>query len=316
MEKKNFKKGFIASIDQNNDGTLDLKDVSAVAQTVGIFAKSAASVIITSSEEKSRELERKTLRPIFIEDLNKPNFLLPKLIRLTEMDRKRAESPVCIGSIGFISVHKDFQIVNIFKDKSAYFKLTFYPNYESELNYVDPCDRDRYIALENYFDFLKKARVNEIQKIAQDLGAKYFRVIYKEESSSRSNSESSFNGTAKFLGKSATINADVNKASTENYKMSVAAEMNCPGHTPFEPKLSYLQQESHIQTLIALRMDPVSPITHYKHTLQFSNSTGIKENDAIKIDAALKGLKFGGNITLSNEVRNESKRFLEYEIDF
>lgn len=32
-----------------------------------------------------------------------------------------------------------------------------------------------YLALEKYFDYLKIAQVNELQKIAQELGAKHFR---------------------------------------------------------------------------------------------------------------------------------------------
>ena len=310
------KKEIVTAIDQNDDGALDIKDVSALAQTVGILAKSAASVVKNSTAEKNREIERKALRPIFAEDLDKTDFLLSKLIRLTTIDKKRAESPVCVGSIGFISVHKDLSIVNIFKDKADYFKLTFFPNAESELYYVDPSDRDRYNALDSYFEYLKNVRIDELQKIAQDLGAKHFRVTYKEQQTSTSNKNTKLKGTGKTLNSSANINADIIHASTEKCTVEVAAEMTCPGHAPFEPKLCYLQQEHDIQTLISLRMDSTSPITHYKRTLQFSNSSGIKENDAIRIDAALKALKIVANTTIANEVRNEFKRFLEYELDF
>ena len=47
-----------------------------------------------------------------------------------------------------------------------------------------------------------------------------------------------------------------------------------------------------------------------------SISSGMKENDAIKIDAALKGMKCSGNTTVSSEARNEDRRYLEYEISF
>lgn len=46
-------------------------------------------------------MERKTLLPIVLEDLN--DYQMPKLIRITERDKKYSESEVCKGSIGFWS---------------------------------------------------------------------------------------------------------------------------------------------------------------------------------------------------------------------
>lgn len=63
-------------------------------------------------------------------------------------------------------------------------------------------------------------------------------------------------------------------------------------------------------------MDKDSPMSHQKYTLKLSNSYGIKEKDAIKIDAVLKTMKISGNTTFTSEVQNESRRFFEYEVDF
>ena len=103
---------------------------------------------------------------------------------------------------------------------------------------------------------------------------------------------------------------------TETSAIEVAAEMDCPGHAPVKPTLHYLQRDPSIENLIALRMDETSPISHHRLTLNFSQTSGIKEKDAVKIDAALKAMKISGNTTVTNEVRNESRRFFEYEIDF
>lgn len=310
------KETIVNAADQNDDGSLDLKDVSVIAGSISNAAKETATSVIMSAGEKHRELERKLLQPIFVEDLNNADFLLSKLVRIAEMDKRHAESEVCTGSIGFISDQKDLKIVTIFKDKVDAFGLTFYPDTDSELYYVDPSDRDRYIALDDYFNYLKIARVNELQKIAQDLGAKHFCVTYKEQKTTFSSKNANAKGTVKYAGDSATIEAAHELASTDISTTEVAAEMNCPGHAPVEPKLCYLQREPSIQTLITLRMDKDSPLTHQKYTLKLSNSSGIKEKDAIKIDAALKGMKISGNTTVTSEVRNESRRFFEYEIDF
>lgn len=306
----------VNTVDQNNDGTFDMKDVSSIAGAIGTAAKNTASAVKTGAEEKSREMERKLLQPIFPDDLDDADFLVSKLVRVTEIDKKRAESEVCIGSIGYITVQKDFRVVNIFRDKIDCFGLTFYPDAESELYYVDPCDRDRYIALDDYFGYLKVARVNELQKIAQDLGAKHFRVTFKEQKTTSSANVQKAKVNFKTAGNSASGDAEHNLVSDDMTAAEVAAEMECPGHAPFAPKLHYLQREPCIQSLIDLRMDKSSPILHQKFTLKLSNSSGIKEKDAIKIDAAIKLMKIAGNTTVTTEVRNESRRFFEYEIDF
>ena len=269
-----------------------------------------------SAEEKSRQLELKSLRPVFPETLDDADFLMPKFIRVAERDRKHAESEVCKGSIGYLSDQKGFRIVNIFRDSIEAFGLTFCPDCDSEFYYVDPSDRDQYIALFDYFSYLKVARVNELQKIAQDLGAKHFRVTYKEQKTSFSRNAVKAKGNAKVPSGTITADAEHDLSASAVSNVEVAAEMQCLGHAPTEPKLCYLQREPSIQSLITLRMDKTSPMLHQKYTLKLSNSSGIKEKDAVKIDAALKAMKISGNTTVISEAQNESRRFFEYEIDF
>ena len=111
-------------------------------------------------------------------------FLTPILIRIVDRDKKRAESEVCQGSIGFESDQKGLYIVNIFRDSIDAFNLMFYPDCDGEFYYIDPSERQRYIVLDEYFSYLKISRVNELRKIAQALGAKHFKVTYKEEQTS------------------------------------------------------------------------------------------------------------------------------------
>lgn len=310
------KESIIKAVDQNDDNSLDMKDVSALAEIVGNAAKNAAAIVKSSAEEKSLEHEKKLLQPIFLEDLDSADFALTKLIRVTEIDKRRAESEVCKGSIGYIDEQKDLKIVTIFSNRIDAFGLSFFPDTDSGLYYVDPTDRDKYIALDDYFAFLKMARINELQKIAQDLGAKHFRVTYKEQKTNLVSNKAKGKATYKNIG--VNINADYEKGASSHISTSaeIAAEMDCPGHAPVEPKLQYLQRDPSIQSLIALRLDPTSPTTHQVLTLKFSTSSGIKEKDAVKIDAALKSMKLSGNTTVASEVQNEARRIFEYEVDF
>lgn len=303
----------IQSADQNDDGKFDMEDVSVIAKSVGNSVKQGTIALKGSVDEQARLLELKTLQPIFPDALDSTEFLMPKFIRVADRDKKHAESEVCQGSIGYTSNSKGFQYVNIFRDSIDYFGLMFYPDSDYEFYYVDPSDRDRYVALDEYFSYLKIARVNELQKIAQDLGAKYFKVTYKEEQTSFS--EKKMKGHANVKG-IATADAEHNSMEKKYSTVEIAAEMEFPGHAPIKPQLKYMQRDPSIQTLVAMRMDENAPLLNQKYMLKMSNSSGMKEADAAKIDGVLKGMKISGNATVSSEAKNEARRYLEYEIKF
>lgn len=307
------KDAIVRSTDQNDDGKFDKEDISAIADSVSESVKNSAQALKESAEEKSRQLELKRLQPIFTETIDNADFSMPKFIRITERDKKYSTSEVCQGSIGYFSDHKGLRIVNIFSDSIDPFALSFYPDKGSEFYYVDPTDRDRYIALDDYFGYLKIERINELQMIAQSLGAKHFKVTYKEEQTSLTQKKSKGNMKATGL---ASADAEHSFSDQKYSTVEIAAESDYPGHEPVMPQLKYMQRDPSIKTLVAMRMDVSSPLSHQKFMLKMSNSSGIKESDAIKIDAVLKGMKLNGNASVASEAKNESKRYLEYEIDF
>ena len=309
---KNIFDNAVLSVDQNDDGKFDMEDVSAIAESMSSSIKKGAMSLKQTADEKARQMELKALQPIFLQDLDAANFLMPKFIRIAERDKKRAESEVCKGAIGYGSDQKGLHIVNIFRDSINAFGLTFYPDSDSEFYYIDPTDRDRYISLDEYFPYLKVARITELQRIAQDLGAKYFKVTYKEEKVSFT--EKSGSAHAKVV----VSNADASQHMEEKKfaAVDIAAENSFPGHTPIKPDLKYMQKDPSIQALVEMRLNTTAPLLRQKFMLKMSTSSGLKENDAAKIDAVLKGMKFSGNTTVSSEVQNESRRYLEYEIEF
>ena len=92
--------------------------------------------------------------------------------------------------------------------------------------------------------------------------------------------------------------------------------MTFPGHPPIRPQLKYMQRDPSVQALVSMRMDEAAPLLQQKYMLKMSNSSGIKESDAVEIDAVLKGLKCSGNATVVSEAKNEARRYLEYDITF
>ena len=254
--------------DQNADGKFDMEDVSAIAESVGKAMKKGGLALKETIDEKARQLELKNLSPIFLDTLNTEEFILPKFIRVTDRDKKHAESEVCQGSIGFGTDQKELHIVNIFKDSIDAFGLSFYPDCDSEFYYVDPSDRNCYIALNEYFSYLKIARISELQKIAQNLGAKHFKVTYKEEKVSFLGKKTATKINAK-LAASAEVEHDY-----ENKKYSsadIAAEMEFPGHDPEKPIVKYWKNDPNIINLVEMRMNEQTPLLHQKFMLKLSN---------------------------------------------
>ncbi|HIU36433.1 MAG TPA: hypothetical protein IAC53_07515 [Candidatus Fimenecus excrementigallinarum] len=290
------------AMDQNDDGKFDKDDVAQVANTIK-----------ENADEKARQLELKILQPIFPSDVDSGDFLLHKFIRVADRSRRYADSKACRGAIGHYSTHKGIRILNIFRDSADLFGITFYPDCRSEFYYIDPSDRDRYIALDDYFSYLKMERVSELQRIAQDLGAKHFRVTYVEDKSSFAEKKADAKIKAKAVGGGEMTHKTEKK---EYATIEIAAEMTCAGHEPIKPKLKYLLRDPSIQALVAMRLDKKAPLTHQKFMIKLSNSSGLKENDAVKIDTILKSMKFVGNTTVASEAKNEERRYLEYEIDF
>lgn len=294
----------VTAVDQNNDGKITMDDLTATTKRWR-----------EERDLKKREAELKLLRPLFDEDLQSPGFNLPKMVRVIEMDKKHSESDLCIDSIGHESEYKGLRVVNIYPDNLKTFGLSFYPDVDNDVYYVDPCDRDRYIALDEYFNYLKVARVSELQKIAQDLGAKHFKVTYKEyaRSSSKKQSMKSANMTLPNEATSANAEQFVNENSFS--KVEIAAEMTCLGHEPVEPTLVYFKRDPQIQSLVALRMSD-NAMTHQTYTLKMSNTSGIKSKDAASIDAAVTSMKANINVSIEKEAESENNRYFEYEIDF
>ena len=287
------------------DAELDKHAKELVDAAVGA-AQSFAEVI--NNGKDSWNLKR--LKPIFINDLN--GMIFSRLVRIVEREKK-FDIDVCKGSIGYWGTCKGERWMNIFKDSVSKFGLDFYPNDEVNFYYVDPTNKDSYIVLDEYFDRLKQVRVSELQKIAQDLGAKYFRVTYIKERTTLSKKAANGKGS---IHKKGNGSAQMNATEQKYDRMDIAAEMSFPGHKPVMPHVRYLKYDPNILNLIEMRMDTKGPVNHQILNIKLSSSSGLKETDAVKIDMILKSLKMVGNTTVSSEVRNEAKSILKYEIDF
>lgn len=283
------------------------------AKELGDAASETAHDVAIKMDEWKRQWDLKRLKPIFSEDLNGMQY--SRLVRIVERDKK-FDIEVCRGSIGYWATCKGERWVNIFKDSVNKFGLNFYPYEDVDFYYVDPTNMNNYIVLDEYFDRLKQARVNELQKIAQDLGAKKFRITYMREKSSLIKKKWNGKADGKTKDVDGTASIDVDKLSKQYDKVEIEAENSFPGHEPVEPRVRYLKYDQNVQNLIEMRMDTKGPINHQTLSIKLSSTSGLKEKDAAKLDMILKSLKMDGNTTVLSEVQNEEKSILYYEVDF
>lgn len=292
----------------------DLGDAAVgKAKELGDVASETARDVAVKMDEMKRQWDLKRLKPIFTRDLNGMQY--SRLVRIVERDKK-FDIEVCRGSIGYWATCKGERWMNIFKDSVNKFGLNFYPYEDVNFYYVDPTNKDNYIVLDEYFDRLKQARVNELQKIAQDLGAKKFRVTYMREKSSLIKKKWNGKADGKAKDGDGRVSAEVDKLAKQYDKVEIEAENSFPGHEPVEPHVRYLKYDQNVQNLIDMRMDTKGPINHQTLSIKLSSTSGLKEKDAAKLDMILKSLKVAGNTTVSSEVQNEEKSILYYEIDF
>lgn len=305
----------VNAVDQNGDGKLGLDDVSVVTDSVKAAVKNSGDRWNEKQEQKKKEKELEALRPLFEEDVDNPDFSLPKLIRIAEMDNAHRESTLCKNSIGFIFSGKEMDVITIYPEKISDFGLRFHPDMDSEMYYVDPADRDFYIALDDYFNYLKIARIGELQKIAQDLGAKHFRVTYKEQKKSLAANDIIGRASIRAAKQGVDLEAEHHRRESNLTSIEIAAEMSFIGHAPQKPTLQYFKKDPQIQNLIEMRLSD-NPVMHQVYTLNLGNSSGIKEKDAAKIDASLSAMKIKGKATVTSEAQKEMLRLFEYEIDF
>ena len=300
-------------IDEAKLKVIDVVDKAELDKHAKEFSDATVDVaqnLAKTIEEGKRQWDLKRLKPIFLQDLNGMRY--SRLIRIVEREKK-FDIEVCKGSIGYWATCKGERWMNIFKDSVDKFGLNLYPNDEVNFYYVDPTNKDSYIVLDEYFDRLKQARVSELQKIAQDLGAKYFRVTYMKEKTTLSKKSTDGKGS---IHKKGNGSVQVNATEQKYDRMDIAAEMSFPGHEPVMPHVRYLKYDPNIQNLIAMRMNPNGTVNRQTLNIKFSSSSGLKGNDAVKVDMILKSLKMAGNTTVSSEAQNETKSILEYEIIF
>lgn len=338
------------TLDRNEDGKINLEDIGIekeslidakekvqklgdntrqgainLAEKASQGVKQGAAILDKAITDSRLERERRTLRPFF------PHDTLPfssvnrsyqasdtdgiyNMIRIVERDKKREESVVCKGSIGYWTRAKSLDILNIYEDVAKTIGINYHPALARAVYYIDPYQENLYVNLDEYFNYLKKARVSELEMVASELGAKKVSITLKEWKST-------------LMAKSMKLKAKVTDLPGIDFKgsiqgtglvnMEIATNLTFSGHdTPRVPKLLYFKGESDIEQLIKLRINPEkkNQLISKTYSLEYHKSSALTTDTATRIGEALSSLKIDNTIHI--EAQRQSRTILEYHIEF
>ncbi len=290
---------------------------AARGKVVGVAAavKDKSEQVIEHANEAKLLKERKTLCPVFLSDLEAPDYSIPPLISIAEPDEKHQKSVVCEGSIGFLKRAGDLQILNIYPDKAGFLNLVFQPALGQAVYYVDNTQKNLYINLEDYFEYQKKARIDELEQIAYCLGARHVEARLIERERITDAVKGKISGKAQ---KAAKTEGEYEQTRSEMSLSEVALCTDFDGNcTPTRPVLKYFKNEASILNLIGMRLSNTdNKIKSKTYSWDFSHSSGIQEKTAVKIESALKVAKIGINASLVKKAATEKRTMLKYTIVF
>ena len=298
-------KAILDAADKNRDGKLDMQDLGLnkeALQKVGEKAKEAASVAGEGMKaggtelkkqlgEAKLELDKKVLRPVFAEG-----------------------NAVCAGAVGYWSTIKGVELLNLYEDAAEQINVTFFPNPAESFYYANPYLKGFYISLNEYFDYLKKARVDELRTVAQELGAKRVQIAYKEEKKIFVREKTK--AAASIGAKKGSVEQE--KSNKEYANVEIAADVQFSGNEePGVPELVYFKNQSEIERLVQMRTGGnKNKVQSEVYKFQCRRMSGMSMAEATKVDAVIAQVKCGATASFSSEVQREYRMVWEDKIDF
>jgi len=280
-------------------------------------ASEGKEVIKEQYTKAKNEIDKARLAPVFKEDLLEVNFKQPAILRIVDYD-KRLENEVCIGSIGFEEKAKTDNILHFYTSYAEESQLNFYPYLSETIYCADPYKDNYYISLDEYFAYLKKAKINELEKIAYVLGAKHVKISIKEKKKTlithTSKSKLSMKGGPYGKG---SASYESTSHSDEYAEIKIESNTSFEGHdNPIMPEVVYFKYDNDIKTLIEMRMSEKNALKTKTYSLDYTTSRDMHEKTAANLDALLKKIGCSGNKTVTNEIEDLKRSFFYYTIEF
>lgn len=296
---------------------------SAVADAGGKAVEgiaNGANAVVNAAQQFQREQQLAHYNPVFPDEYSAPDYDLPNLIIIEDEDQRK-DVEVCKGSIGWLEKKDGMEILHLYEEAVPFSGLEFYPHPMCEAAYYfDSFNKDRFIQLDAYHEVIQQERVTELRNIAHALGAKECYLETYEEDHSYAHSKQSKGGSVS--SKISAIGNSSGSASQEvsddqTQKRTVIYSQVFEGNdNPSRPELNWFKKDKEINSLIEARCSQENTLKEYSILIDTASSLGMSVSRAAKLDNALKGVKVKSNFSFEDEIRNESRRKLVYNIKF
>ncbi len=281
--------------------------------------KEGSAQLAKNLEEQKLANELEKLRPVFMDELFGDEPAYPNIVRIIDEDSKHLASEQCKGSVGHFEECDGVDVLYLYPPKLNGLAFSFEPDNGEGLFYRDPYEQGNYISIDSYFDKIRDGQIHELQRVAQELGAKHFKITLSEKKKSvtalKAGGKAGIKPPKIFGKKNASVDVSVSNKSNEYTDLSIAADMNFAGSEPKRPELKYYKHDENVNNLINMRMHD-NGLVNYKFDLECGKGSGIKHEDAVKIDAVIDAMKLSGNASFTSVFEEETRRVLRYEIEF
>lgn len=287
------------------------KSGDAIKDTTGKSVDSLKEFVKDTSEKMNDSKNKRDFEkhaPLTKEEFDSHLADLPKMIRIMDID-KHKDIEVCKDAFAYLPVIGSSKVLEIERKKVGSLCVEFYPNQSDSIFYKYPYSKDGkiiYINIAEYFDYLKKEKISELNRIAHSLGAKHVKIVFQEQNK--------LDTTTNIKAK---INADISTSFSSSGE--IASDEYFEGsNEPVRPELVYYKNVSDVEDLINMCMDKKNRPTKKEYVLKYSSSLDINVSVASDIDSAVSklGVKALSSISVKSKVEKENSTNFRYLIEF
>lgn len=289
-------------------------------------AKAAVTAMVEKSkaDEHARKLQK--YNPLFPEQYQDDNFHLPNIVVVVD-DAIRRDVDVCEGAIGWLSKDSGEEVLFLYDEAVSFSKIEFIPAAIcNSVYYVDHYNRNRFIQADCIFQRTLKEKIDELQHIAECVGAKRCLIRLSESTANtKTKRKTAGAGGSVSVGNAeasddAEVSISVESAfSSSNSKKQygvVTAEFRGL-RLPKRPTLKWFAHDDSILHLIDTCCSGKRRVKKLSLELMGNASTTMSQSIACAIDGVMsKILNAKGHMSMKEQAKEEHQSKLFFYIEF
>ena len=312
-----------------------------VQSTVGLgkkaVAEAKAGVVAIAENAKAEEHARKLKKynPLFPEQYQSENFNIPNIVVIVD-DAIRRDIEVCDGAIGWLGKDTGEEVLYLYDEAIEFSGISFIPAPVcNAVYYVDNFDRSRFIQADCIFSRTMKEKIDELQHIAEFIGAKRCLIHISESSKSSKSKRVSADLGATLIDPAQEVKKHKKSSSKEDAAFGKATleyeNLNNNGRKqyghietefsglrfPKRPTLKWFTHDDGINNLINTCCSGKRRVK--KLTLELSGSTyaTMSQSTACAIDGVFhQTLKAKGQVSMKSQAKDEHQSTMLFRIEF